>query len=117
MKKFKHSGRSTRVSKKTVERLLGAKKVPGKAKVKGGPLTVMALREFVAQRLCSKGGRPALDGIEDKRRKVSLLKSDARLLEKLCERLSKGDIKVNKSQLIASLVHFALERLEDKDVV
>ena len=55
MKKLKHSGRSSRVSEKTIERCLGAEKTSAKTKVKGCPLTVLALRGFCAQQLRSGG--------------------------------------------------------------
>jgi len=109
-KKIKHSGpKQKKIPAAQVAQLLGAEALPGLTKHKRGPLAAAALREFVRRQLRSTGGRPALAGTDQVRRKVPLFREDLEKLELLARRFSDEKRKVSPLQVAACIVHRALQ--------
>ena len=76
-----------------------------------GPLDLLQLREELANRLRSTGGRPS-DPEWDLRRVIPLKKERWDQLKGLAAELSGGGREVSASQLAAALLERALESLE-----
>ncbi len=58
-----------------VMKSMGAERVGVKIDIRQGPITLFFLRQFLINRLRSRGGRPALEGTTKKRKKyLSLIK-------------------------------------------
>lgn len=111
VKLIKHSGpKQKKVAKKEVATLLGAEILPEKTCHKKGPTSIFALREFTRKRLQSTGGRPSLENVEKKRRKVSFMEGDFIVLEEMATSFSDEHRKVTPSQLVACIVHKELKK-------
>lgn len=108
--RVRHTGRTLpKVNPTEVARALGAEQVEnlGGGAV-GSPHALFAIREEIAKRLLSTGGRPSLRGTS-RRQKVPLTPEDWSTLERVASELSDDDHRITAGQVASALVH---ERLE-----
>ena len=114
-KKIKDVGPTQRlVNPKVVTKTLGAEDVAVEVDTRQGPISLFSLRQFFVSRLRSTGGRPALVGIEKKRRnKIPLFDEDWHKLEALAKYYKeKEGIKVSPGQIASALIHTDMAKLD-----
>ena len=103
-----------RVSPKVIAKTLGAEKIEIKVDTRQSPIFLFSLRQFLVDRLRSTGGRPALAGIEKKRRnKIPLFDEDWHKLEALARYCKeKEGIKVSPGQIASALIHTDMAKID-----
>lgn len=103
------------VNPKAVAESLGAEDTGFRINVKDGPLSLLALRQFLSERLRSTGGRPALAGTSKVRRKISFLEEDWDEILKIADyyKREKG-LNVTGSHIAAALVHAGISNIDKK---
>jgi hypothetical protein len=101
-----------RIDRKLVAERLGAQRVAVVAELRGGAAALFALREELARRLVSTGGRPCLEGTA-RRQKIPLSEEDWRALEELAAGLSDKELRPTAGQVASVLLHHALEDIVD----
>ena len=107
MKLIKHSGPTQKlVTTEEVMIGLGAEKIetnyiPGKS-----PISIFALRQFMAEHLHSTGGRPTLDIKASDRKKIALIKGDWDKIKQIAKKE-----KAAPGQLVAVLLHKILDNI------
>ena len=102
-----------RVDAKAVAGALGAKKVGMRIDTRRGPISLLALRQFLANQLRSSGGRPALTGTAGRRKKIPLLAGDWDMLEKIARYYKeKEGINVSPGQIASALIHTNLSGID-----
>ena len=114
-KKIKDTGRTQRrISHKVISKTLGAEEVEIKVDTKQSPISLFSLRQFLVDRLRSTGGRPALVGIDKKRRnKIPLFDEDWQKLEALATYCKeKEGIKVSPGQIASVLIHTDMAKID-----
>jgi len=105
------SKKSPAVSQQEVASAFGAIKI-GTATDKNSPPWALAyVGKQIEQRLCSTGGRPALEGA-DKKIKVPVTAEDMARIEYFSRRFPK----VAKSQIASVLLHMAAQELPEQDI-
>jgi hypothetical protein len=104
------------VDPKAVAGALGAEDTGFKIDPGEGPLSLLALRRFLTERLQSTGGRPGLAGASKVRRKISFFEEDWDEILKIAEyyRKKKG-LNVTGSQVAAALIHSGISRIDKKE--
>lgn len=104
------SPKHPKISHEEVAEIFGAE--PCGVRVTGNnPITLAAVRDFLHRKLRSSGGRPAIEGIEQKRNKIPMVKGDWERLSQMAAKLSQqGTIKTTPGQLVAAIIHQFLEK-------
>lgn len=98
----------------SLETALGATLLAGEPELRGGPPSLLGLRQEIVRRLQSQGGRPGLDDTT-RRQKIPLSEQDWERLTALAERASTGELKPTPSQIASVLIRTALDALESQD--
>lgn len=115
VKKIKDTGQAQRrISPKIIAKTLGTEEVEVKIDTKQSPISLFSLRQFLVARLRSTGGRPALVGIDKKRRnKIPLFDEDWQKLEALASYCKeKEGIKVSPGQIASALIHTNMAKID-----
>jgi len=73
-----------------------------------GPISLLALRQELARRLQSSGGRPALEGV-DRRAKIPISDEQWSQLEKIAAAVSTSDCAPTAGQVASVLLSSALQ--------
>lgn len=100
-----------KVDPEMVARALGAEPVGEVIGIPGSPIAAMALRQEIARRLVSRGGRPALEGTT-RRQKIPLADSDWEALGRLAELLEADGVRPTASQVASVILRQALESVD-----
>lgn len=101
------------VNPKTIAKALGAEDTRVEIDTRRGPISLFTLRQFLADRLRSTGGRPKLAGTTQKRNKISFFKEDWEKLEVLAKYYREhAGIKVSSGQIASTLMHAQLSKLD-----
>jgi hypothetical protein len=103
--------RFDRIDPAAVAEKLAATKI-GVAELRGGAAALFALRDELARRIRSTGGRPCLDGTE-RRQKIPLSEEDWTALAELAAGLSDKELRPTAGQVASVLLHHALEDIVD----
>lgn len=94
---------------------LGAEDTGWKIDPGEGPISLLALRQFLAHRLQSTGGRPKLAGTSKVRRKISLFEEDWDEITRIASYYKeKKGLNVTGSQIAAALIHAGVSGLDKK---
>lgn len=106
---IRHSGkRYPKVDGKQLAQALGADEVSTSKNVDvGSSIDMYALRERLAERLLSTGGRPSLRDAR-RRQKIPLTGEDWESLERIAEQLSEPGRTITAGQVASTLVHEGL---------
>ena len=105
------------VSPAQMAKALGAVDTGIKIDTRQGPISLLMLRQFLADRLHSNGGRPRLKGTRKVRSKITFFNEDWRKLKKLSEYYRKVQgIRVTSSQLAAALLHVQISSVNTPKV-
>ena len=112
-RKIKNTGRTQReIDPKVLARDLGAENAGIKIDTKQGVMSLFGLREFVMERLCSSGGRPALIGTIKRRNKIPFFKGDWGKLKMLAKYYKeKEGINVSPGQIASVLIHADIAKI------
>lgn len=102
-----------RIDPELVAEKLGAERIAAGAELRGSAAALFGLRQELARRLVSTGGRPRLEGTE-RRQKIPLADEDWAVLEKLAAGLSDKELHPTAGQVASVLLHRALEDTIDK---
>jgi hypothetical protein len=103
------------VNPKIVADALGAEDTGFRIGTKEGPISLLALRQFIAERLQSTGGRPKLAGTSKVRRKISFFEEDWDEILRLAEYYKeKNGLNVTSSQIAAALIHVGISGIDTK---
>lgn len=112
---IRHVGRVFRsISPEEVAKALGAQEVRSVESPRGAPISLYALRQQLASRLRSRGGRPSLDGAT-RIQKIPLKPEDWVRLGKVSAYLSRLGVSVTSGQVASAIVHDQLEGLHLSD--
>lgn len=101
--------RSRRIDPAIVARALGAEGSGTGLELKGGPISLFQLRAVLAERLQSRGGRPALEGA-NRRVKIPVSERQWRELEELAATLSDQEFSPSAGQVASVLLSLAIPR-------
>jgi hypothetical protein len=94
---------------------LGAEDTGLAIDAKEGHISLLALRQFLADRLQSTGGRPKLAGTSKVRRKISFFEEDWDEILKIAEYYKeKKGLNVTSSQIAAALIHAGISGIDKK---
>jgi len=108
------SKRLPRVSSENLARALSAENI--EVSVSGAsPPTLFAIRQELARRLVSTGGRRALQGTT-RRQKIPMRDDDWDRLEQLSELISDDDLKPTAGQVASIIIHQALKKYTPKQI-
>lgn len=106
-----------RISLKAIAKALGAEDTGIQVDTRRGSLSLFSLRQFLADRLRSRGGRPRLEGTRKKRNKISFFSEDWEKLEKLAKYYrEKEGIKVSSGQIASALIHAEVSRIDTSKI-
>jgi hypothetical protein len=108
-----NGGRFDRIDPELVAEELSAQRIATVAELRGGAAALFALREDLARRLVSTGGRPCLEGTA-RRQKIPLSDEDWTALEKLAKGLSDEELRPTAGQVASVLLHHALADIVDQ---
>lgn len=115
---IKDKGQAKRpVNPKAIAKALGAEEINIGIPVKRGPIPLLSLRQFLADRLRSTGGRPKLEGAGKKRNKIPLIGEDWEKLEELARyyRETEG-INVSSGQIASALIHAEISKIDTSKI-
>lgn len=98
-----------RVSGERVTTRLGAKEI-GRLPPIGSPLTFLAVREEMYRRLRSSGGRPGLEGTEQ--RKIPIANEDWRIAERLAQEISETGFHPSAGQVMSAVLSLAMRQVD-----
>ncbi len=101
-----------RVSSAVVAKALGAEVTGASGPRPQGPVALLALRQGLARRLQSSGGRPGLG--EGRRQKIPLTDADWALLCQLAEALTDAARHPTPGQIASELLHQRLHEVCDQ---
>src|SRR5216683_2539040 len=105
---IRHVGTTARsVGPEVIAKALGAAEVVSRENVRGGPISLHALRLELESRVRSTGGRPALQGAT-KIQKIPLKPEDWSRLEELADQLSRQGVSATAGQVASIMVHSQL---------
>ena len=105
------------ISHKAVAESLGAEDVKLKIDRRRGPISLFSLRQFLAGRLHSTGGRPKIEGTGRKRNKIPLFSEDWEKLEALAKYYREEEgIKVSSGQIASVLIHAEISRIDTSKI-
>jgi len=97
-----------------VAKALGAEKVGIQIDTSQGPISLFSLRQFLANRLHSTGGRPKLKGTRKERKKIPIFSEDWEKLEKIAKYYKeKEGINVSPGQIASALIHIEVSKIAD----
>ena len=110
---IKNTGPTQRqIDTKVVAKVLDAEKVGIKIDTRQGPISLFSLRQFLIDRLRSRGGRPALVGTTKRRNKIPLFPEDWVKLEKIAKYYKeKEGINVSPGQIASALIHTDISKI------
>ncbi len=100
------------IDPKQIEHGLGAEKTDSTVALKGSPYALTALRQELAERLCSTGGRRSLEGTV-RRQKIPMTEEDWERLKQRAELQKKDKTRPTPGQIAGVLLHQALEEFEE----
>ena len=110
------SRQAARVESATITDALGAERETTATPVlQGSPPALLALRQELCERLQSTGGRRGLEGAT-RRQKIPLSEADWQRLQQLAELSQTNGLRPTAGQVAGTLLHRALEALEQKIV-
>ncbi len=101
-----------RVAASVVAEALGAEPTATNSPKPQGPVALFALREGLAARLVSTGGRPGLG--ESRRQKIPLSDEDWELLCELSEALADDERRPTPGQVASELLHQRLREVHEQ---
>ena len=108
-RRIRHTGKTyPKVDAERFADVIGAGDVTRGAQLGGAPHGLHAIRNQLAERLLSTGGRPSLAGAT-RRQKIPLTPQDWEALERIAERLSERGNPVTPGQVASALVHEGLK--------
>lgn len=115
---IKSIGKTQRcVDTKVVAKALAAEKVGAKIDIRQGPISLLSLRQFLVNRLRSRGGRPGLVGTTGKRNKIPLFNEDWLKLKMIAKYYKeKEGVNVSPGQIASALVHADVSRIDTSKV-
>lgn len=96
-----------------VAKALGAAGPGVKLELPLGPITLLAVRQELARRLQSSGGRPALEGV-DRRAKIPISDEQWAQLEKIAAAVATPDCTPTPGQVASVLLSSALQAVADQ---
>ena len=102
------------ISSSEIQAALGAEHV-GNSSKGSGVLALRFLRQELATRLRSTGGRPALEGAES-RKKIPMTDAEWKQLVSLVDALKARGVKATPAQVASILLHKALMELREQDL-
>jgi hypothetical protein len=109
MKKIVNTGQVfARIAPAQIAAALGAEPVPESQIGSGSPLALLAVRQEMARRLQSSGGRPALTGTT-RRVKIPLSDEEWRQLEAIAHAIAAADCAPSAGQVASVLLNLALQ--------
>lgn len=109
-RRVRHSGKAyPKVDAQRFADAIGADEVTRAAEARGAPHGLHAIRDQLAERLLSTGGRRSLEGAT-RRQKIPLTPQDWEALERIAERLSDRGKTVTAGQVASALVHESLKQ-------
>lgn len=79
------------------------------------PVTLLAIRDALTDRLRSTGGRPALAG-DGARQRVQVSADDWRIITDIAGHVEVGRHRPSPAQVASVLIHLALERIPSADI-
>lgn len=98
-----------RISMPDVSQRLGADAEEAAPSAHGSPLSFLSVREEVARRLRSSGGRPGLEGAE--RKKISMPARDWELAETYAAQMAEPGFNPSPGQVVGVLASMLLRQL------
>lgn len=101
-----------RVEPEEVRKAVGAVALEGEAVSPQGPVALFGLRQSLAERLRSTGGRPTLG--HTRRQKIPMSDADWQMLCELAEELADEGGSPSPGQVASELLHQRLLELQDK---
>lgn len=108
-RRIRHTGKTyPKLDAERFAKALGAADGARTAHVEGAPRGLYAIRDQLAKRLLSTGGRPSLEGAT-RRQKIPLTQEDWDALERMAEKLSNRGKTVTPGQVASALVHEGLK--------
>lgn len=112
LRKVRNIGRTLpKVDATLVAERLGAQQsLTPEVEHRGGMPALLALRQELARRLISTGGRPGLAGTE-RRQKIPLADADWEALEELARGISDEQLNPTPGQVASVLLHNALQEI------
>ncbi len=114
---FKDVGPTKRlVDADVLAKALGAEDTGIKLDTTRGPISLFALRQYLASVLHSTGGRPKLAGTESTRRKISYFEEDVEKLDKLAAYFGRRGLAVSSSQIASVLIHAELLKIDTSKI-
>ena len=104
-----------RINPAVIAEALGADVTSTAHSKQGGPLALFALRQELARRLTSTGGRRSLTGAT-RRQKIPLDNDDWSRLQDLAQRIADEEVRPTAGQVAGVLLHQALESIDEAQV-
>jgi hypothetical protein len=105
------------INKSDFAKSLGASPTGVSIGRKGSPATLLALKQVLAERLKSSGGRPSLEGSSKVRHKISFIGNDWEQLKKIAVDLNaETSLHITQSQIASLIVHKILSKKENEVV-
>lgn len=102
-----------KISPEFIKQKVSAKELKIEIDTKNNPISLLALRQFLLDRLISTGGRPRIAGTSQKRNKIPLQNEDWEKLESLSRYYKEKDgISVSPGQIASCLIHFHLSNIK-----
>jgi hypothetical protein len=109
------SRRATLIPAQEVIAALGGRSLTMKAGDAQAPVTLLAIRDALMERLRSTGGRPALAG-DGSRQRVQVSANDWRRIADIADHVEVGRHKPSPAQVASVLIHLALERVSPGEI-
>ncbi len=101
------------INPKLVAKALSAEDTGIVIDTKRVPISLFALRQFIADRLYSTGGRPKLKGTRKVRNKISFFDEDWEKLKAIAGYYKeKEGINVSSSQIASALIHAEISKIK-----
>lgn len=115
---FQDTGASQkRVNPELVAKALGAEKTGIRINTKQGPVSLFSLRQFLADRLKSTGGRPRIMGTRKAQSKISYFDEDLKKLTEIAKYYKeKEQINVTSGQIASALIHAELSKINESEL-
>lgn len=106
-----------KISVETIIKGLGAEDSGLTLDARRGPISLFTLRQFLAHKLVSSGGRPKLSGASEKRNKISFIDNDWEKLEELAEYYSETEgLNTTAGQIASAILHLQISNMDFGDL-
>jgi hypothetical protein len=114
VKKVKDKGATKRlIGHADFAKALGAQETDVEINTQLDPFSLSSLRQFLAGRLRSTGGRPRLEGTLKKRNKVPFFSEDWEILEMISKYYGeKEGLRVSSGQIASALIHTFISKID-----